>query len=141
MNPTAAEWRARFGDERGTVTVWAIGAIVAVWLIVGLVHDGGAVLRARSEAFSLAGASARAGAQTLDPAEAVQGNAVLDPVAAERAALNHLAARGASGTVTVTGATITVTATTSTDLELLDGVGPATVSATATVDATKVDTA
>lgn len=136
-SPRAGGWRERLGDERGAVSLWAIGATVACVLIVGLVLDGGAILRARGDAFGLAAAAARAGAQELDPSAAVDGSAVLDPVAAEQAALNYLAARGASGTVSVAGATITVTVTTTADLQMLGSA--ATVSATASVDAIKLD--
>lgn len=133
--------RERLGDERGAVTVWAISATVACVLLVGLVLDGGTMLRARSDAFGLASAAARAGAQQLDPAAAVEGTAVLDPVAAEQAALDYLAARGAAGTVTVDGGSISVTVTSSAQLQLLGlaGADTASFSATATVDAVKVD--
>ena len=127
-------------DDRGSVTVWAVSATVACVLILGLVLDGGSMLRARSDAFGLASAAARAGAQQLDPAAAVAGTAELDPAAAERAAVDYLAARGASGTATVTGATITVTVTSSAHLQLLSlaGADTATFNATVTVDAVKV---
>lgn len=133
--------RERLGDDRGSVTVWAISATVACMLLVGLVLDGGTMLRARSDAFSVASAAARAGAQQLDPAAAVEGNAVLDPDAAQQAALDYLADRGATGTVTVTGDSITVTVTSSVDLQLLSLAGgdTATFAATATVNAVKVD--
>src|SRR5690606_29078741 len=77
--------RVDLHDDRGSVTVWAISATVACVLIIGLVIDGGTMLRARSDAFALASSAARAGAQELDSAAAVQGLTVLDPVAAERA--------------------------------------------------------
>lgn len=133
--------RARMGDDRGSVTVWAIGATVACMLLLGLVLDGGTMLRARSDAFSLASAAARAGAQQLDPNAAVEGSSVLDPAAAERAALEYLAARGATGIVTVTAEAITVTVTSSADLQLLSLAGGDTASftATSTVNVVKVD--
>lgn len=142
MNPDrGSPWQERMRDDRGSVTVWAIGATVACVLIIGLVLDGGTMLRARSDAFGLAAGAARAGAQQLDPTAAVEGSAVLDPVAAEQAALGYLAARGASGTVTVSGGSVTVTVTSSARLQLLGlaGAGTASFSATATVDAVKVD--
>lgn len=133
--------RARLADDRGAVTVWAISATAACVLVLGLVLDGGAMLRARSDAFGLAAAAARAGAQQLDPAAAVEGTAALDPVAAEHAALDYLAARGATGTVTVTGDAITVTVTSSAQLQILSlaGADTASFSASATVHAVKVD--
>lgn len=133
--------QGRLAGDRGSVTVWTISATVACVLILGLVLDGGAMLRARSDAFGLAGAAARAGAQQLDSAAAVEGRAVLDPAAAEQAALDHLAARSATGTVTVSGDAITVTVTSSADLQLLTlaGADVASFTATATVHAVKVD--
>ncbi|HWL41772.1 MAG TPA: pilus assembly protein TadG-related protein [Ilumatobacter sp.] len=137
----AARLRDRGGDDRGSVTVWAIGATVGCMLLVGLLLDGGAMLRARSDAFALASAAARAGAQHLDSSAAVEGITVLDPVAAEQAALEYLAGHGATGTVTVTAETITVTVTSSTQLQLLSLVGAdnASFSATSTANVVKVD--
>lgn len=128
-------------DDRGSVTVWAIGATVASMLILGLVLDGGTVLRARSDAFALASAAARAGAQHLDPDAAVEGMAQLDPAAAEQAALTYLAARNATGTVTVTAEAITVTVTSAAHLQMLRmaGADTARFTATSTVEAVKVD--
>ncbi|MGE0139372.1 MAG: pilus assembly protein TadG-related protein [Ilumatobacteraceae bacterium] len=133
--------RLAAGDDRGTVSVWAIGATVACMLMLGLVLDGGSMLRARSDAFSLAAAAARAGAQQLDPDAAVEGTATVDPVAVEQAALDYLATHGATGTVTVTADAITVTVSSTAHLQLLTLVGADTASftATATVDVVKVD--
>lgn len=133
--------RGRLGDDRGSVTVWAIGATVACMLMLGLVLDGGTMLRARSDAFSLASAAARAGAQQLDPDAAVEGNSVLDPAAAEQAALDYLTARGAAGTVIITPEVITVTVTSSAQLQMLSlaGADTASFTATSTVNVVKVD--
>ena len=67
---------------------------------------------------------------------------MLDPIAAEQAVLDYLAAQGASGTVTVTGDRVTVTVTTSAQLQMLQVVGGDTVTfdATATAEAVKVAT-
>src|SRR5690606_14633060 len=92
-------WTKRCCDDRGSATIWMIGVTVAAFLMVGLVLDGGVMLRARSDAFAIAGAAARVGAQQLDSDAAVEGEAVLDPVAAEQAALAHLAANGVTGSV------------------------------------------
>lgn len=130
--------RAR--DERGSATVWMIGVTVASFLMVGLVLDGGVMLRSRSDAFAIAAAAARVGAQQLDPGAAVEGLTVLDPIAAEQAALDHLAAEGADGTVTVSADTVTVTVTTIARLQMLRLAGGDTVTfdATATAEAVKV---
>lgn len=130
--------RTRLGDERGAVTVWAISMTVACVLLIGLVLDGGALLRARSDAFAVAASAARAGAQQLDPDAAVAGAALIDPAAAQRAAADYLSRAGVSGTVTVTGSTITVTVTSSARFQLLP-VAAGSVTATASVDAIKVE--
>lgn len=137
----AGRWRDGLGDDRGSVTVWAISATVACMLLLGLVLDGGTMLRARSDAFSLAAAAARAGAQQLDADAAVQGQSVVDPAAAEQTALEYLAARGATGTVAVTAETITVTVTSDARLQLLSlaGADTAHFTATSTVNVVKVD--
>ena len=141
MNALRRSRRVDLRDDRGSVTVWAISATVACVLIIGLVVDGGTMLRARSDAFALASSAARAGAQELDSAAAVQGLTVLDPVAAERAALDYLAAHGATGTVAITDETITVTVTSATSLQLLRLAGAETASftATSTVNIVKVE--
>lgn len=127
-------------DDRGSVTVWMIGATVGSILLLALVLNGGILLRARSDAFSLAAAAARAGAQQLDADAAVEGRHLLDPAAAEQAALAHLTARGATGSVTVTAQSVTVTVSTTAHLQTfaLIGGGSASFSATATVDIVKV---
>ena len=119
--------------------MWMIGVVVSSMLMIGLVLDGGVMLRSRSDAFSLAAAAARAGAQQLDPDAATQGRPVLDPDRARQAALDYLAARKATGTVAVTAETITVTVTTTAHLQMLQVVGANTVTfnATATVRAVK----
>ncbi len=130
------------GDDRGSATVWMIGVTVASFLMVGLVLDGGIMLRSRSDAFAIAASAARVGAQQLDPDAAVEGLTVLDPIAAEQAVLGYLAAQGVTGTVTVSGDTVTVTVTTSAHLQMLRAVGGDTVTfdATATAEAVKVAT-
>jgi hypothetical protein len=141
MNALSRSRRVDLRDDRGSVTVWAISATVACVLIIGLVIDGGTMLRARSDAFALASSAARAGAQELDSSAAVQGLTVLDPAAAERAALEYLAAHGATGTVAITDETITVTVTSATSLQLLRLAGAETASftATSTVNIVKVE--
>ncbi len=127
-------------DERGSATVWLIGVVVATFLMIGLVLDGGSMLRARSDAFSVASAAARVGAQQLDPIEAVQGIAVLDPILAERAALDYLSALGLHGSVTVEADKVTVSVDSVAQLQMLTLVGAdtATFQASASARAVKV---
>jgi hypothetical protein len=126
-------------DERGSV--WMIGVTVSTFALVALVLDGGAMLRARSDAFAVAGAAARVGAQQLDPDAAVEGLTVLDPIAAERAVMDYLSDLGVAGRASVAGDTVTVTVSSAAELQMLRLVGGDTVSfdATATVEAVKVE--
>ena len=141
---SATWWNRRrpcgFRSTAGSATVWMLGVVVCTMSLVGLVLDGGTVLRTRSDAFSVAGAAARAGAQQLQPDLVAEGEAVIDPVAARQAALEYLAGHDATGTVSVSEATVTVTATMSAHLQMLQVVGASDVAvhATATVRATKV---
>jgi hypothetical protein len=137
--PLAPGRRCRF-DERGSATLWMIGVTVSTFALVALVHDGGAMLRARSDAFAIAGSAARVGAQQLDPDAAVEGLTVLDPIAAERAVMDYLNDAGVTGRATVAGDTVTVTVSSEAELQMLRLVGGDTVSfdATATVEAVKV---
>ena len=139
MTASRRQFRLAGRGEQGSATLWMIGVVVSSMLMIGLVVDGGVMLRARSDAFSLAAAAARAGAQQLDPDAATQGRPVLDPNRARQVALDYLAARNATGTVAVTTETITVTVTTTAHLQMLQVVGANTVSfnAAATVRAVK----
>ena len=124
--------------ENGSVTVWMIGVVVATFLMIGLLLDGGSMLRRRSDVFGIASSAARAGAQQLDQVQAVEGVAVLDPVAAERAALAYLTDRGLSGAVSVDGDTVTVEVNAVAELQMLKLVGGDGVSFTATASAQAV---
>lgn len=130
------------GDDRGSATVWMIGVTVASFLMVGLVLDGGVMLRSRSSAFAVAASAARIGAQQLDPDAAVEGITVLDPIAADNAVQDYLAAQEVTGTTAVDGNKVTVTVAASARLQMLQVVGGNTVSfdATATAEAVKVAT-
>jgi Flp pilus assembly protein TadG len=132
--------RAAANDE-GSATVWMIGVVVCTFLMLALVLDGGVMLRARSNAYSAASGAARAGAQQLDPIAAVDGLAVLDPVAAKRAALDFLTADGLTGSVTITGDTVTVNVTSTAHLQLASALGAdaTTFHATASAQAIKVN--
>ena len=127
------------GADRGSATVWMIGVTVASFLMVGLVLDGGVMLRSRSDAFAVAASAARIGAQQLDPDAAVEGLTVLDPIAADNAVQDYLAAQEVTGTTTVDGNKVTVTVSASARLQMLQVVGGDTVSfdATATAEAVK----
>lgn len=121
--------------EAGQVTaIWAVLAL-SLFLLGGLVHDGGQILTARREADNLARQAARAGAQALDENSVRAGAAVLDPVGAETSVRTYLDRRHLAPAAVVVGTsevTVTVAMTQPTPLLSLVGIGSRTVSATAT---------
>ena len=128
----------RVRDDSGQVTALTASVLVVFVVMFALVVGGAEVLRARSDAFGAAAGAARAGAQELEEAAVVQGTVELDPEAAQAAAQSYLAARGATGSVSVSGTDVTVTVADSVAIPRLgDVIG---VEATATVSAIKGDT-
>jgi len=115
---------SRPGDERGQVTaLWAILAL-SLFVLGGLVFDGGQILTARRDANNLARQAARAGAQQLDENSVRAGEATLDPAAAESATRAFLARRQVTPTaVSVVDSTVTVTVTLTQPTPLLALVG------------------
>jgi Flp pilus assembly protein TadG len=94
--------QAAGGPERGSVTVFFAISALGLLLLVGLVADGGAKLRATQRADATAAEAARAGGQALSLADAVAGtHDRVDRTAAIRAAQSYLSAAGAAGSVTV----------------------------------------
>jgi Flp pilus assembly protein TadG len=119
--------------DRGYVTLFTLGVSLAAVSVVGLVLDGGRAQRAQSDAFGAAAAAARAGAQELDAAAAVNGVVRLDPERASDAARAFLAARGLSGTVTVTDTRVSVTVAREVDFLILPGAARLDATATSRV--------
>ena len=105
--------------QRGSVVIWSVVLIPACFAVIGLVLDGGVILRARSNAYSLAGAAAREASQEIDGDSIVAGRPVLDPEAARETALDYLAARSAEGEAIVTPDSVTVTVHTTAELQIL----------------------
>lgn len=126
-------WRGR--GDRAFVTVWTIALTFSCVLLVGLAHDAGRALRARSDAFGTAAAAARAGAQQLDRGAAVTGTLKLDPDAARSTALRYLSDRDLTGSVDVEDMAVSVTVTDTTDLQILPYPRRVSVDATATAEA------
>jgi Flp pilus assembly protein TadG len=112
--------RRRRSDD-GMVTVWTLVALLACLLMVGLVLDGGTILRARSRSFDVAGAAARAGVQQLDQVALTEGRVVLDEPAARRVVADYLAAHGVVGETAVEGLEVRVTVRDAVDLQVLRG--------------------
>ena len=114
------------------MTVFVVGLTLALMMVAGLVYDGGRILAARRQAHDLADNAARAAAQAVDLDGLRSGSPVeLDPLAAQVAAEDYLAATGHDGEVLVTADTVEVTVTITAPMVLLQlaGISERTVTA------------
>jgi hypothetical protein len=102
------------------VTAFVIVLTLGILTLAGLTLDGGLALAAKVQANGQAESAARAGAQAIDlGVYRANGSLRLVPAQAVADARNHLAAVGATGTVTVSGDIVTVTITASRNTQLL----------------------
>lgn len=109
---------------------------VALFVLVGLVVDGGRALVARRQAFDVAGQAARVGADQLSVDGLRTGTFVVDPTVATNAVEDDLRGAGATGTVVVVGDSVTVTVRTVMATTILGIVGLRTISVSGTATAT-----
>ncbi|HEY3547383.1 MAG TPA: pilus assembly protein [Propionicimonas sp.] len=126
--------RLRADPDQGSVTVFFAISVLGLLLLLGLVADGGAKLRATQRATATAAEAARVGGQALDTAQAAAGDTGhVDPTLAVQAARDYLTAARATGSVTVspdrTRLTVTVTSTTPTAFLSLIGIDQLSVTA------------
>lgn len=123
--------------ERGAASVWMVFATIIVLAVAGLVYDGGGLIATKRQAINVAEQAARAGAQAIDtPTLMATGVVQLDPSAASARAEAFLATNGWTGTASATTTSVTVTVTQTRPLVFLQtfGIGPRTVSGTATAE-------
>ncbi|KMS74303.1 hypothetical protein ACM01_15110 [Streptomyces viridochromogenes] len=98
--------------DQGGMELFYAGTVLIAFLIIGLVIDGGLALDRMSDADYVAQEAARAGAQQIDPGQAITGEAiVVDPDAAQAAARAFLSSEGVDGDVAIAedGQSLTVT--------------------------------
>jgi hypothetical protein len=126
-------------DERGSVTVFVVGALLALIVMGGLVFDGGAIVAGHREADAEAEGAARAGAEQISIPALRSGNLQLDTAEATAAAEKYLSQYGHDGTVVVDGDTVTVTLTYPVTMQVLDLIGIHSKSVTGTGHATAVE--
>jgi len=130
--------RRRSGEDRGSIALWFAITALAAFAMLGLVVDGGSALATRERAADLSSQAARAGAGALLPSSLRGSPAglVADPEAARQAAMDVLAAGGATGQVSVSGDTVTVTAHIAKGTAILSAMGLTDISQSATASAT-----
>lgn len=119
--------------ERGEVSEMVVLLVIALFLVVGLVVDGGAKMTAATEASGIAQQAARTAGQPLDSLPGDGQSATLDTTTAAADAQSYLSQAGATGSVTVIDdTTIEVTVTSSQPTVFLGLIGINTVTATRT---------
>ena len=118
--------RSDADGDRGSVTLFFAVAVVGLLVLLGLVVDGAAKVRAVQRADTLAAEAARAGGQAIALPPTIAGQRPhADPAASVAAARAYLAANGADGTAAVAsgGRRLDVTVTTSTPTVFLGLIG------------------
>lgn len=124
---------AGLDPEAGSVTVFLAITMVGLLILVGLVADGGAKLRATQRADAVAAEAARAAGQSIDiPYAVATARTRVDRQGAANAANAYLATAGETGTVTIApdGTTLTITVTTTAPTVFLGLIGINTLSVT-----------
>lgn len=124
--PRRLSTRLRAEPEQGSATMFLVIAMAGFLVLIGLVADGGAKLRATQSADQVAAEAARTAGQIIDLPRAVAGNDVqVDRQGAVDAATAYLTAVGQSGTVTVSpdGTSLDVTVTTTSPTVFLSLIG------------------
>lgn len=119
-------------DDRGSVTLIALGFVGVFALVCAVLYDGGMRLVAKQRALDEAGATARRALAHIDVEHDADGGLVLDAKTAEDDAMEFLDRFGHDGTVSVDGTTVTVTVTIDYEARLLPLFsGPVEAAATA----------
>jgi Flp pilus assembly protein TadG len=118
--------------DRGSLSVFAVVATLALIVIIGLVVDGGGKVQAQQRAQEAARQAARAGGQAIQASTAVRGQgATADVGAARSAAESYLISAGVAGTVSIQGGTTIIVDSTESYTPIflsIIGVGPQSVS-------------
>lgn len=131
----------RFKGDKGGLGPFLVILVVAVLALAGLVVDAGGILAGRRQVYDAASQAAQAGSQMIDEDMLRSGAGVPQLIAtdAHSAAMSYLAAVGVAGSASVAGDEITVTATTTVEMQILGafGLGPRTVTGTASARAVR----
>ena len=95
-------------SQEGSISAFVVLILVAVFVLIGLVVDGGAALSARQAATNEAEQAARAGAGSLSLSALRSGVIEIDSQQAVVSAENFTVVAGHPGTAFVSGGTVTV---------------------------------
>jgi hypothetical protein len=117
-------FRRALRNDRGSMSVFVLVTVVALFAVAALVYDGAGRLRALTHAEGVAQEAARAGGQAVDAGKAISGGGVtVDRNAAVAAARTYLSRENVSGSVSVSedGGSLEVTVTESYHAVFLGG--------------------
>lgn len=123
-------------EEAGSLAAFMAVLATGIFVLVGLVVDGGRAMTAKRQAVDVAEQAARLGADQLSVDALRAGNIVVDPARASSAVTRYLAAAGESGTVAVAGDNVTVSISGESQTTILRVVGIGSIPVTATASAT-----
>ena len=125
--------------DGGSVAAFVALLLVALFVLLGLVVDGGAALTARQAAQVEAEQAARAGAGAISVDGLRTGIVELDPAAAVASAEAFMASSGHPGTATVSGGVVSVRLSYEVPTSILGLVGIDHLSVSASAAAVDVD--
>lgn len=119
--------------EVGSLAAFMAVLATGLFVLVGLVVDGGRAMTAKRQAMDVAEQAARVGADQLSMDALRAGSIVVDPARASSAVTRYLASAGESGTVAIAGdnVTVSISGSASTTILRMIGIGSLPVSATA----------
>ena len=131
--------RPRRRTEQGSLSAFVAVLALSLFILVGLVVDGGRAIAAHRQAIDIAEQAARAGAErlSLDNLRSA-GSVTVDPGAALQAAETFLAEAGQQGEVLVSGLSVTVKIHVESPTSILEIVGISSIPVSASATATNV---
>lgn len=142
MNARGRYRAVHHSHDRGSVTIFFLAVMSGIILVIGLVVDGSRAASATGRADAFAQEAARAAAQQITYASALNGGGpALDVATATAAAQQYLTAAGVSGTVKInspTQVTVSTTLLAPTAFLGIVGINTITVHGTGTATVTPV---
>jgi Flp pilus assembly protein TadG len=129
----------RSSTEQGSLSAFVAVLALSLFILVGLVVDGGRAIAAHRQAIDIAEQAARAGAErlSLDNLRG-SGSVTVDPGAALQGAETFLAEAGQQGDVSVSGQSVTVRIHVESPTSILGIVGITSIPVSASATATNV---
>ncbi len=125
-------------DERGSLTAFVAVLAVGLFVLVGLVVDGGRAVVAKRKAIDVAEQAARVGADQLSLDALRTGTVAIDPRSALGAVAAYLSVAGEGGSISVAGDNVTVRVSDSVPTTILGIVGIRRIPVSATASAANV---